>query len=267
MIYPEGGRNWAGRPIPWIDTTAKLFTRAGVPVYPVITHGSYVGWPRWARYPRPARMKVECLKPFEFSKGTPLEESTALMKKAVDVDGNIVDDDVKPRWAYRPADGIHILLYRDPSTGENNGLYTPDGTYVRNKSGSINWKMLPDSTLLDKKAGELFTTGDLYEKIKSLPLTKDHGGAYITNKAIYAEGENPRTLVSSGQVQASIYDDGISVTGLKIEKRIGLDQVTYTGIERNFKLQLITESRLYQLSFDIGTSALHWEDTITRLKS
>ena len=49
VIYPEGGQRWDGRPMPWIEATAKLFIKARVPVYPVVTHGSYLGWPRWAR--------------------------------------------------------------------------------------------------------------------------------------------------------------------------------------------------------------------------
>ena len=267
FIYPEGGRRWAGRPSPWIDTTAKLFIKAGVPVYPIITQGSYIGWPRWAKYPRPARIKVECLKPFTFPKKAPLEEGTALLKAAIDIDENIVDEDVKPKWAYRPAEGIHILLYRDPTTGENNGLFTPDGTFVRNQSGSVLWKMLPDSTLLDEKKDELYTTGDLYEKIKNLPLPKDAEGAIIRNKALFHEGESPRTLISKGKVQATLFDDAVVITSQSISQKIELDQVSYTGIERDYKLQLLTESTVYQLSFDISASALHWEDTIARLKT
>lgn len=51
VIFPEGGRRWDGRPAPWIESTAKLFMRAGVPVYPVEIIGSYVAWPRWAPWP------------------------------------------------------------------------------------------------------------------------------------------------------------------------------------------------------------------------
>ena len=35
LIYPEGGRRWAGQPIPWIESTAKIFAKSKVPIYPL----------------------------------------------------------------------------------------------------------------------------------------------------------------------------------------------------------------------------------------
>ena len=79
FIYPEGGRRWDGRPAPWIEATAKLFARVGVPVYPIVTHGSYVGWPRWATYPRPAHLRVEVCPPVPASRSLPLEENLKML--------------------------------------------------------------------------------------------------------------------------------------------------------------------------------------------
>ena len=74
---------------------------------------------------------------------TPIDEVLAKLKAPIDFDENIVDDDIKPKWAYKPAAGIHRLLYRDPSTGENGGIYTPDGTMVVNKAGDIQIQNAP----------------------------------------------------------------------------------------------------------------------------
>ena len=176
VIYPEGGRRWDGRPMPWIESTAKLFIKMGIPIYPVITEGSYVGWPRWADYPRRNRIRVHIAEPIRLDRKTPMEDALKILKAPIDFDENIVSEEVRPKRAYKPASGIHRLLYRDPDTGENGGIYTHDGTHVVNRAGTIKWKMLPDSTLLDEKTDTLMTTGDLYEKVRNLPLEPDQDG-------------------------------------------------------------------------------------------
>lgn len=266
VIYPEGGRRWDGRPAPWIETTAKIFVRAGVPVYPVLTHGSYVGWPRWARFPRPARMEIECLPPITFDRKTPLAEAMARLKPPIVQDDTLVADHLKPRWTYRPADGIHRLLYRDPETGENGGLFTPDGTHVVNRAGTIRWTMQPDSLLRDDRTGTLHSTADLYAQIRALPLAKDADGAFLQNRVTLYTDDAEQNLVERGPVHAAFYDDALHIRSDDLTLTLPLDAIRYTGIERNFKLQLSTADRLVQLNFTGDGSALQWEDTLKRLR-
>ncbi|NBC15748.1 MAG: hypothetical protein GVY18_00355 [Bacteroidetes bacterium] len=265
VIYPEAGRRWAGRPSKWMVSTAKIFARAGVPIYPVLTHGSYVGWPRWARYPRPGRMQLECLPPLEFSRGTPWQEALEALKAPIAIDENVVPEPLRPRTAYRPADGIERLLYRDPDTGENGGLYSPDGTYVVNRAGTIRWRMLPDSRLRDEATGEMHLTGDLYDRIRALPLDPDADGVLVRNRVDVAEERDAPELVDRGAAEARLRDDAIQLQSNGTATTIPLDAIRYVGIERNYKLQLTLDDRTVQLSFVHGGSALQWEDTLRRL--
>jgi 1-acyl-sn-glycerol-3-phosphate acyltransferase len=265
VIYPEAGRRWAGRPSKWMVSTAKIFARAGVPVYPVLTHGSYVGWPRWARYPRPGRMQVECLPPLTFSRGTSWEEALEALKPPIAIDENVVPEPLRPRVAYRPADGIERLLYRDPDTGENGGLYSPDGTFVVNRAGTIRWRMLPDSRLRDETTGEIHLTGDLYDQIRTLPLTPDADGVIVRNRVEVTEVRDAPDDVSLGTATARLHDDAIRLLANGTATTIPLEAIQFIGIERNHKLQLTLADRTMQLSFVHGGSALHWEDTLRRL--
>ena len=179
VIYPEGGQRWDGRPMPWIEATAKLFVRCGVPVYPVRTHGSYLGWPRWAVYPRPARIKVEVLPPFTFDRRTPLDEALARLKAPIDTpDDAVFPEDARPSRAYRPAAGLSKLLFRDPFTDDPAPLYSPDGTTVCNRAGTTRLRMAPDSTLRNERTGERHYTGDLYACIRARPPARGPEGAF-----------------------------------------------------------------------------------------
>ena len=266
LIYPEGGRRWSGRPTPWIESTAKIFIKSGIPIYPIVTHGSYVSWPRWATYPRPAKIRIEMLEPFVFERKAPFEEALRKLKAPLDFDESIVPDELKPRWAYKPAAGIHRLLYRDPETGQNGGIYTPDGTYVVNRADTLKYKMLPDSMLLNEQSGELITTSVLHDRVQSLPLEPDRDGAIIKNRVrLHVEDAFPN-LDDFGDVEITLYSDAVVIKGADIERRIGLESIHLPGVERNSKLQLFTKDDMVQFTFGEEGSALQWQETIKRIK-
>jgi hypothetical protein len=267
VIYPEGGRRWDGRPLPWIESTAKIFVKSGIPIYPIITHGSYASWPRWATYPRLGRMRIEVHEPFVFDRKTPFEDALARLKAPMDFDESLVPEDLKPRGAYRPADGIHRLLYRDPETGASDTLYTPDGTYVVNRAGTFRYKMLPDSTLLDEKTGQIHTTAELHTRILELPLKPDLNGAYIRdNVEMHVEHTFP-VLEKRGWVTATLFGDAVRIEGESERVTLSLESILHTGVERNSKLQFFLPERMIQLTFSKAGSALEWQETIGRLKA
>ncbi len=267
LIYPEGGRRWDGRPAPWIESTAKVFVKSGIPIYPVITHGSYIAWPRWATYPRRSRVRVEVKPPLQFDRKAPFEEALGILKAQMAIDETIVPDDLKPYFAYKPAQGIHRLIYRDPVSGVNGGVSTPDGTYVANAAGTFRYKMQKDSTLLDEKTGEVHTTNTFYDQVRAMPLERDAGGAYIRNTVqMHTEEQFPR-LDPHGKVEIALYPDEIRISGPSIHITLPLEDALYTGIERNSRLQLTLAAQMMQFTFDGEGSALQWEETIQRLKA
>ena len=266
VIYPEGGSRWTGRPEPWIVSTARVFIKTGVPIYPVRMHGSYASWPRWATYPRPGRVEIEVLEPMTFARKTPLDTALAQLKAPIDFDGSVTPEHLRPRWAYRPASGIHRLLYRDPITGTPDGLSTPDGTLVINHEGSLRLKMLPDSRLLDEKTDTLYLPGDLYEQIRTLPLEPDPDGVLLrAHVDLYTERAFPN-LIPHGPVEAVLYDDALRLTSTDVQMTIDLADLVAVDIERNYKLQLYLPDQMVQLSFTTKGSALGWKDALQRLQ-
>ncbi|MEZ4700126.1 MAG: lysophospholipid acyltransferase family protein [Rhodothermales bacterium] len=267
VIYPEGGRRWDGRPAPWIESTAKVFVKSGIPIYPVVTHGSYTAWPRWASYPRRSKIRVEVKPPLQFDRHTPFEEALALLKAQIDIDETHVPDDLKPYKAYKPAAGIHRLLYRDPVSGANGGVFTKDGTYVENTAGTFRYRMLKDSTLLDEKSGDIVIPSVLYDAIRVLPLDRRDNDAIVRATVVmHSEDQFPR-LDAHGEVEIALFPDEIQIKGASINMRLPLEDVLYTGIERNSKLQVFMSSEMLQFTFNGAGSALQWDHSIQRLKA
>lgn len=263
FIYPEGGRRWDGRPRPWIEATAKLFARIGVPVHPILTHGSYVAWPRWARFPRPAHLRVEVRPPVALDRSLTTAEAVSRLAAPIAADENEPPDDVRPRTAFRPADGIERLLYRDPRTGRHGGLFTPDGHRVVNADGSIRWRVLPDSRLLDERSGEVHLGGDLYATIRSLPLEPMPDGSFLANTVGYFSGPPYAHARAHGTARLVLHADRLEIRGRHETTVVASEDVLAVEVERNFKLEVALADRVLRFDFVHGGSALQWQDVIS----
>jgi 1-acyl-sn-glycerol-3-phosphate acyltransferase len=55
-IFPEGKRNWSGSTDEIIFATAKLIKMLNIPVVCVLSKGSYLTFPRWARFSRKGKI-------------------------------------------------------------------------------------------------------------------------------------------------------------------------------------------------------------------
>lgn len=266
LIYPEGGRRWDGRPARWIQSTAKLFARAKHPVHPVLTHGSYVAWPRWADWPRPARIEVEVLPAVDLSDVTNTEDAVRRLAAPLDIDENLPPEHVLPRRAFRPADGIHRLLYRDPRTGNPDTLFTTDGHRIQSRDGGLDWQMLADSRILDRSSGDILLTGDLYRDARNR-IADSSGNVVTSSMVMMRHGAGLGTLSAPSLTRASLYRDHIVLTDRTQTTQLDLDEVLFVGVERNYKLQLTGRDTLVELAFHGTGSALHWEDALFALKS
>lgn len=262
VIYPEGGRRWDGRPAPWIESTAKLFSRAGVPVYPIHTHGSYVAWPRWARYPRPAHIELEVLPPIPVDRHTPFEEALRMLKAPIQFDENVVDEHIRPTKAYQPAVGLNKLLYRDPFTGESGGVTTYDGDRVTSISGQLEGRVLPDSRIVLDSTGEVLLTGDLYQLIRKLPYTYREDRPIFSVRADVS-GDLNGEILRLRDAEVSFYATHLFIEGTK-KYHVPIESIFYTGTERNKKLILTHSSGLLTLIFHRGGSVLQWYDELLR---
>jgi len=259
VIFPEGGRRWDGRPAPWIESTAKLFMRAGVPVYPVEIIGSYVGWPRWAPWPRPAHIKLKVHDAIDFSDRPSFEEGLRRLKAPISGNENEVSEAVSPSWAFRPAVGIDRLLYRDLSSGDFAGLKVVSGKRLVSDTGDFQWRVNPDSTLTDLASGTTHTSAELYDKVRLLPLPDDRNRPVTKSigNVVYHEHEREHRET---KVNCSLWHDR-----LQLDHRVlPLEQVRYMGLERSDRIWFMTSTEKIQIQFRSG-SVLAWHDVLERL--
>jgi len=259
VIFPEGGRRWDGRPAPWIESTAKLFMKMGIPVYPIQIVGSYVGWPRWASFPRPARIQLKVCPAIDFSDRPTLETGLERLKRPISGDENTVDEATRPAWAFRPVAGVSKLLYRDPWTGEFGGLEEVGARTLRQRSGERSWTMQPDSTLIDNRSGERLLTGDLYALIRDLPLSPASSQPILRSQArVYFRTKDGIQSASSIQ-QVALWPDHISFSdGLSVP----FERILYTGLEKNDKIWIMTSGFTCNIILPAGNSVLAWQDVL-----
>ena len=265
LIFPEGGSRWNGRPLPWMRSTVKMFPRAGVPVHPLRLHGSYASFPRWADYPRPAKVVVEARPPRILDRAAPLERCIRDLYAETDFDDGDLAKAYRPTRAYRPAAGIHRLLYRNPWDG-GGALYTDDGWIVHTGSGTM--RMRPDSTLVDRDGRE-HRSADLYAMVRALPVEPDKGGVVLSDDVDLSVERQFPDLEPYGAAIATLYPDRIAVRSNTFDRTIELDRVGYCDIERNNKLQLYLadgSESMMQFTFARLGSPLQWKDALERIR-
>ena len=131
----------------------------------------------------------------------------------------------------------------------------------------IRHNMLPDSTMLDEKTGDIHLSGDLYEKVLALPIDTDANGMVVQNHVKLAVETKFPILDDHGMASATLFKDRIQVESPHYSRVMSLDDVPYLGIERNNKLQLfLRDSTMAQLTFSGSGSALQWQNTIRTLQ-
>lgn len=63
-IFPEGERCWDGRMQPFKLNVVKLLAASREAIFPVVIQNAFQFWPRWAKFPRRARVTLSFLAPF-----------------------------------------------------------------------------------------------------------------------------------------------------------------------------------------------------------
>lgn len=263
VIFPEGGRRWDGRPAPWIRSTAKIFQRAGVPVHPVLIHGSYVSWPRWARWPRPAHVVVEPLPAVDLSNCRTTDEAIQRLALPISADENRVDMSMRPAWAWRPADGIERLIYRDPDTGDFNTLTTRDGWNVVDHSGAHRFTVRADSHMV-RSDGQASSSADVYARIRDLAFHPDPDGCILSHPArIRTEHDTDVGKSWSPWRTGSV---SLHVDHVQLDGRIlPLEQIRHMALERSDRIWLSGAGPRVYCHFPEPFSVLAWYDALLRL--
>lgn len=266
VIFPEGGRRWDGRPKPFIESTLKLFWKMRIPVHPVQIHGSYLGWPRWADWPRKSRMELHFLKPFDPGSYPDYETFAQTCRDSVHFTEYDPPSSTHPYTSWRPAAGISRLLYRCPVTGESGAIFTPDGKKVRSHACGFEYTMDHSSRLTDYH-GEKHSIIDMYDQINAMPIAKIDGDTILRAemRKIYRLDKNIG-LTPLGKGSVALTTDGIIYKSGSLSVEFPLDSIRSISIEQNHKISFSTERETIQVDLE-GFSTLQWQEYIRRLKS
>jgi len=267
VIFPEGGRRWDGRPKPLIESTLKLFYKMKLPVHPVRLHGAYLNWPRWADFPRFARIQVHFLPPLNPGDFPDYETFAADCKASIHFNEYETPyENCIPKWAYKPASGIHRLLYRCPETGVDGAVNSADGHHVVSAVTGTRYLMNPASRLLDHR-NQTHSLLDIYDRMQEIPM--------LTNKQNYILCETNTPLLklnhsyqldNLGIYTATMYTDSISLTDGIQRVEFAMQDILYISIEQNHKISLTLRDGTWQF-FVIRGSALQWQHYIRRLQA
>jgi 1-acyl-sn-glycerol-3-phosphate acyltransferase len=266
VIFPEGGRRWDGRPKPFIESTLKLFWKMKIPVHPVQIHGSYLGWPRWADWPRKNRMELHFLKPLDPGSFSGFETFAQTCRDSVHFEEYDPPLATHPYTSWRPAAGISRFLYRCPVTGESGAIFTPDGKIVRSHACGFEYTIDHASRLTDIR-GEKHSIIDMYDLINTMPIARIDDDTILR-----AEWRNFYRLDKQAGLKP-LGKGSIALTEYAVRYKIGslrgeipLDAIRAISIEQNHKIAFSTDKETIQVNLE-GLSTLQWQHYIRRLKS
>lgn len=265
VIFPEGGRRWDGRPKPFIESTLKLFWKMNIPVHPVRIIGSYLGWPRWADWPRKSRMELHFLKPLNPGSFSDFETFAQTCRDSVDFEEYNPPPSTFPYTSWRPAAGIGRLLYRCPITGESGAVFTPDGKKVRSHACGLEYTMNHASRLIDLH-GEQHSVIGLYDRINAMPIARIDGDLILrAEKRNFYRLDKQFSLSPLGKGSIVLTESEVRYTIGSLKEQIPLEEIRAISIEQNHKISFTTDRETIQVDLE-GMSTLQWQQYIRRLK-
>jgi|GEM_PF-301589 len=263
VIFPEGGRRWDGRPKSIIESTLKLFWKMKVPVHPVRIHGSYLGWPRWARFPRRSSIEAEWLEPLNAADYSDYDTFSRVCLEKIDFEEYTPPQEAIPTASWKPASGIERFIYRCPETGESGAVYTPDGTRVCSRTATFDYQMDHASRLVDRD-GQTHSLIKLYDSIKAMPMIIDREGELLREEVsrFFTIGRRHQ-LVELGTGIITLDQGGLSYHYGAASGRIPLEEIRVFSVDQPQKLSVTDSQRTFQ--FTVSGSALQWQHYLRRL--
>lgn len=266
VIFPEGGRRWDGRPKPIIETTLKLFWKMNIPVHPVQLHGSYLGWPRWAKRPRMSSIEARWLKPLHASDFNDYESFSKDCLEKINFEEYDPPSETFPYRTWGPAKGIERLLYRCPVSGVNEAVFTPSGNRVSSRTARFEYTMDQASRLIDRD-GRPHSIIDLYDHINRMDMFMDDENTLleVTGSQFYTI-DNAHQLLKLDTGIVRLTTNGIEFSYGAETGVVPLEEIRYISVEQAHKLSITDSNRTLQFTLNTS-SALQWQHYLRRLQS
>ncbi|MEX1012049.1 MAG: lysophospholipid acyltransferase family protein [Balneolaceae bacterium] len=264
VIFPEGGRRWDGRPKPLIETTLKLFWKMKIPVHPIQLHGSHLAWPRWAKRPRLSSVEARFLTPLHSSDFDNYEAFAEACRSKLDFEEYNPPEEAKPIRAWKPASGIHRLLYRCPETGESATVFTPDGKRVLSRAHPFRYRMDHHSRLIDPD-GQSHSVVEMYDRIKAMEMEflRDDCLLEELGSQFYTIGKE-HELIKLDRGVARLRETHLDIYYGSVSEQIPLEEIRAVSIEQNHKISITDAQRTIQFTMK-HNSVLQWQHYLRRL--
>lgn len=264
VIFPEGGRRWDGRPKPLIEATLKLFWKMGIPIHPVQLHGSYLSWPRWARFPRQSSVEVHWLNPLHASDFPDFKSFADTCREAIQFDEYHAPETVIPERGLFLSSGIERLLYRCPESGVSGSVYSWGGDRLASRTSHLNYR-IDLAARLHSPQGEVGSLIDLYDRMRALPMERTSEGHVLEEvQSTFFTLDTSNQRVTLGEGAIWLYPDGLQYRYGSTRGEISLEDLLTVSVEQAQKISLTTPNGTLQ--FTLTGSALQWQHYIRRLQ-
>jgi len=261
-IFPEAERSWTGTMIGFKPEALKLLrSRPGVPILPVRLDGTYEAWPRWAAWPRRARVSATIGRAVFPAGG---ESTGALASRLAAL--------IEPRSGgpSRPrpisARGIESLVYRCPECLAFDAIRSGRGSGFRCARCQARFALLSDLSVVDPDGSSRGSLEDLSRRIRMTSVSA--GPAFVTGSgAGPAAGE---LAVEKGDRLESLGAGRMELTPKEVifgapcgVTRIGLGTIRAVNVEGARRLQIYGGEPPGMFQFTPrGQSALKWQHLI-----
>jgi protein-S-isoprenylcysteine O-methyltransferase Ste14 len=280
-MFPEGERSWDARPLLLGDTVVRFLQKASVPIMVVSLSGNYNAWPRWARRPRRAKIRVHFHPPFVLSPNMSVEENKKFLSEKLRSPGKSYDEaiEVKGKNLVR---GLPLLLWRCPLCMTNESLRVEKGNRLRCSECYSTWELTRNYhlNLLGGSSDQEFrgekALSDWYALIKDLEELTPMAMKYD----FLHDGE--RAYLESGQVKYSClhglkkdfsHRGRVVLTDRRLvffdKGRLLFDELSEIGrvvVEGNNRVELGFNDRVISIGFK-DESPLKWQVYISRARA
>jgi 1-acyl-sn-glycerol-3-phosphate acyltransferase len=255
-IFPEGQRNWDGRTLPLIKSTAKLIRMLKIPVITAVFRGGYYSQPRWGTSIRKGELIIDYKILFsgdEVGKMKVSDIHDKLTEALAHDEVNYQKQNLIDFSGGRYAENIEQFLFACPSCGELKGFYSDKDRFVCTSCGKA-WRINSVQEIQAEEGEDYFDNirdwgvWQLEKLIEKLDRDFDSDKVLVEDDGIvFHTGFKSRKLrfLSAGSMRLTSTELTMYSRNGKVLKIIPLKNLTGINVQNREVLDMYYENVLY----------------------
>lgn len=262
-IFPEAERSWTGEPIGFKPEALKLLRRRpGIPILPVRLEGTYQAWPRWAPFPRRAKVSASIGKAVFAAGDETMSEFESRLAGLIEPRRSVI---LRPRPI--PVRGIEALLYRCPECLAIDAIRSEKRSVFRCSNCLARFELLSDLAVRKVGGDGGASLGSVSRRIRATLGSSATGAGSDLGPGMAAAAElaveKAGRLESAGAGHIELSEEEVTFEAAGGGARIGLGTIRAVNVEGSRRLQIYggTPPGLFQFT-PRGQSALKWQHLI-----